>query len=57
MRAYNLTDAINLYETEMHQARLELISQVTAEYAREARDAAVAAGGMVAADAFFSLFF
>lgn len=56
MRANNLTEAINLYETEKHQARLELISAVTAQAASDAAASASAAAGSAAASAFFSLF-
>lgn len=56
MRANSLKEAINLYETEKHQARLELISAVTAQAASDAAASANAAAGAAAASAFFSLF-
>lgn len=63
LRANTLTEAINLFETEMHQARMEMISTITAQYAYEAKksadraaDMSTAAAGLAAADAFFSLF-
>lgn len=56
MRANTLTEAINLYETEKHQARLELLSAVSAQAASDAAASANAAAGAAAASAFFSLF-
>ena len=56
LRANSLKEAINLYETEKHQERLELISAVTAQAASDAASSANAAAGAAAASAFFSLF-
>ena len=56
MRANNLTEAINVYETDKHQARLELISMVSAQSTADAASAANTAAGAAAASAFFSLF-
>lgn len=56
LRANSLKEAINLYETEKHQERLELISAVTAQAAADAASSANAAAGAAAASAFFSLF-
>ncbi len=56
MRASTLKEAINLYETEKHQARLELISALTAQSAADAAASASSAAGAAAASAFFSLF-
>ncbi|MDE6004445.1 MAG: zinc ribbon domain-containing protein [Oscillospiraceae bacterium] len=56
MRASNLKEAINLYETEKHQARLEMISAITANAATDAANAANSAARSAAASAFFSLF-
>ena len=56
MRANNLTEAINLLETEMHQARVELLSSISAQASIDAADAAHSAAGAAGAAAFFSLF-
>ncbi|MDE6665865.1 MAG: zinc ribbon domain-containing protein [Ruminococcus sp.] len=56
MRASSLKEAINLYETEKHHTRLELISAITAQSAANAADAANSAAASAAASAFFSLF-
>ena len=56
MRANNLTEAINLLETEMHQARVELLSTISAQASMDAADSARSAAGAAGAAAFFSLF-
>lgn len=56
MRANSLQQAINLLETELHQARVELASQLTALSAADAASSAGAAAAGAAASAFFSLF-
>ena len=56
MRANNLTEAINLLETEMHQARVELLSTISAQAPMDAADSARSAAGAAGAAAFFSLF-
>ena len=56
MRANNLTEAINLLETEMHQARVELLSSISAQASMDAADSARSAAGAAGAAAFFSLF-
>lgn len=56
MRANSLKEAINLLETEMHQARVELYSAIAAENAAEAASASKGAAGAASAAAFFSLF-
>ena len=55
-RANSLKEAINLYETEKHQARLKAMSALTAMAAQDAANSANAAAGVATAGAFFSLF-
>jgi len=56
MRANSLSEAINLLETEMHQARVELMSSVAAQASMDAASSAKTATGAATAAAFFSLF-
>lgn len=56
MRANTLSEAINLLETEMHQARVELLSGISAQAAMDAADSAHSAAASAGVAAFFSLF-
>ncbi|MBQ8107903.1 MAG: hypothetical protein IJ129_04065, partial [Ruminococcus sp.] len=56
MRANTLRDAINLLETEKHQARVELMTALSMQSAEDAATSAKTAAGAAAASAFFSLF-
>ena len=56
MRASNLKEAINLYEMELHQARLEQLSVMALQNASSAATSARVSAGFSAASAFFSLF-
>ncbi len=56
MRANSLKEAINLLETEKHQARVELMTALSAQSAEDAASAAKGAAASAAASAFFSLF-
>lgn len=56
MRANSLSEAINLLETEMHQARVELLSGISAQAAMNAADSAHSAAASAGVAAFFSLF-
>ena len=56
MRANTLREAINLLETEKHQARVELMAALSMQSAESAASSAKGAAGAAAASAFFSLF-
>ena len=56
MRANTLKEAINLLETEKHQARVELMTALSMQSAEDAATSAKTAAGAAAASAFFSLF-
>ena len=56
LRAHTLTEAINLYETEKHQHRLEQINHMVAKYTAEAARAANRAATDASDVAFFMLF-
>ena len=56
MRANNLSEAINLLETDIHRAKVELLSSISAQASMDAADSARSAAGAAGAAAFFSLF-
>ena len=56
MRASSLKEALNLLEVERHQARVEMLSEISARASVDAANSASAAATASAASAFFSLF-